>query len=460
MAGPALRERAPRPVGAEVREISQFSLFGAGGLASEDARPPHSDADPPDGLLATGAIERGSSGGGGGVAAPGRSAETAVPVSELNAAVREVLEASFAPLWVVGEVANWRRMRSGQCYFSLRDESAQISCVIWRTEAARLPTDPDEGMEVCAYGRLSLYEARGQYQFVVQKLEAKGEGLWRLAFERTRRRLEAEGLTDPARRRPLPALPRRVGVVTSRKGAALHDLVSVIRRRAPWTHILLSPCRVQGEGAAREICAALDAVCRQPGVEVIVLTRGGGSVEDLWCFNEETVARAVATCPLPIVTAIGHEVDVTIVDLVADLRAPTPSAAGELVVPDASELKFAVGRESSALAAALHSKARRAEERAARASERAREGVVRFVERRGARLERLGGQLEALSPLATLERGYAVPLDPRGRVLRRLEMFAPGDPFRLRVVDGEVPARVESEGGPVAGAEQGLEAPS
>ena len=341
-------------------------------------------------------------------------------------------------------MANWRRMSSGQCYFSLRDEAAQISCVMWRTEAARLPTDPEEGMEICAYGRLSLYEGRGRYQLVVQRLEAKGEGLWRLAFERTRRLLEAEGLTDPSRRRALPALPRRVGVVTSRKGAALRDLVSVMRRRAPWTHILLSPCRVQGEGATREICAALEAVCRGTGVDVVVLTRGGGSVEDLWCFNEEAVARAVAGCPVPIVTAVGHEVDVTIVDLVADLRAPTPSAAGELVVPDAAELRAVVGRSSEALAAGLRSRARRAEERMARGTERIGDGIARFIERCGARLERLGTRLEALSPLATLQRGYAVPLADGDRVLRRLEMFEPGQPFRLRVVDGEVAARVEA----------------
>ncbi len=416
-------------------EFSQFSLFEAGGLAPGEAEP----------------------NGGGGEVAPGSSAETALPVSEVNAAVRVVLEASFAPLWVVGEVANWRRLSSGHCYFSLRDESAQISCVIWRSDAARLPTDPEEGMEVCAYGSLSLYETRGQYQLVVQKLEAKGEGLWRLAFERTRRRLEAEGLTDPALRRPLPALPRRVGIVTSREGAALRDVVSVIRRRAPWTHILLSACRVQGEGAAREICAALIAVCRHPEVDVVVLTRGGGSVEDLWCFNEEVVARAVAGCPVPIVTAVGHEVDVTIVDLVADLRAPTPSVAGELIVPDAADLRVAVRRGSSALAAALRSRAGRAEERASRASERLSDGVVRFTERCGVWLDGLGGRLETLSPLATLERGYAVPLNAEGRVLRRTQMFEPGDPFRLRVVDGEVAARVEATGGTAAGDEEGRE---
>jgi len=429
-------------------EPSQFSLFEATSVVSPTeleapapAEPSASAAETPS-ASAPGAPAPGESPETE-LIAPGESPETAVPISELNAAAREVLERSIRPLWVVGEVANWRRMDSGQCYFSLRDEAAQVSCVMWRSEARRLPTDPQEGMEVCAYGRVSVYVARGQYQLIVERLEAKGEGLWKLAFERLRRRLEAEGLTDPARRRPLPFLPARVGVVTSREGAALRDLVSVIRRRAPWTHILLSPCRVQGDGAAREIVAALEAVTRGAGVDVVVLTRGGGSVEDLWCFNEEEVARAVAACPVPIVTAVGHEVDVTIVDLVADRRAATPSAAAELVVPDAAELRSRIARKASALVSALRGRARRAEERASRASERMHAGVGRFLERCSSRLEYLAGQLEALGPLATIARGYAVPMDESGRVLRRLGMYAPGDAFRLRVVDGEVAARVE-----------------
>ena len=376
-------------------------------------------------------------------AAPGRTAETAVPVSEVNRAVRAVVEASFAPLWIVGEVANWRRMESGQCYFSLRDDTAQLSCVMWRNEARRLPTDPEEGMEICVHGRLSIYEAGGRYQLIADRLEARGEGLWRLAFERARRRLEADGLTDPARRRPLPVVPGRVGVVTSPGGAALRDVVSMIRRRAPWTHILLRATRVQGEGASREIVAALEVLGHQPGVDVVVLTRGGGSIEDLWCFNEEEVARAVAACPVPVVTAVGHEVDVTLVDLVADCRAPTPSAAAELVVPAAVELRAGLRRVSSDLGSALRGRARRAEERTAGVVGRVTAGMWRVLERREVRLRNAGARLELLSPLATLERGYAIPADETGRVLRRLAMFAEGEPFHLRVVDGRVGARVE-----------------
>jgi exodeoxyribonuclease VII large subunit len=324
---------------------------------------------------------------------------------------------------------------------------------MWRNEARRLPTDPDEGMEVCVYGRVSIYEAGGRYQLVAESLEARGEGLWRLAFERTRRRLEAEGLTDPARRRSLPAIPGRVGVVTSPGGAALRDVVSVIRRRAPWTHIMVCASRVQGDGAAREIVAALETLGHHPGIDVLVLTRGGGSVEDLWCFNEEEVARAVAACPVPVVTAVGHEVDVTMVDLVADRRAPTPSVAGEIVVPDGEELRAGVRRLSASLSSGLRGRARRAEDRVSRVSGQAKDAILGLLGRRTVRLQHVGARLELLSPLATLERGYAIALDGSGRVLRRLEMFAPEDRFRLTLVDGEVHARVER----IKAADQGSE---
>ena len=339
-------------------------------------------------------------------------------------------------------MANWTRADSGHCYFSLRDEDAQISCVLWRSDARRLPTDPEEGMEVCARGQVSLYEVRGSYQLVVRELQAKGEGLWRLAFERLKRKLAEEGLLDDERKRPLPRVPLRVGVVTSRTGAALRDVVSVVRRRAPWTRVLVSHCRVQGDGAAGEIVAALDRLIRDGRSEVVVVTRGGGSVEDLWAFNEEPVARAVAGCPIPVVSAVGHEVDVTITDLVADRRAPTPSAAGEVVVPEARALRAELRRLGEGLVAGLRERTRRGRERAERAAERLMGGMTRRLERWEARLERLGGRLDALSPLGTLARGFAVPLDPGGSVLRRVEDFAPGDEVRLRVVDGRVDCEV------------------
>jgi exodeoxyribonuclease VII large subunit len=375
-------------------------------------------------------------------------------VSALNAAARRILEESFPSLWVVGEVANWRRVSSGHCYFSLRDEDAQISCVMWRSDARRLPTDPEEGMEVLGFGEVSLYEARGSYQLMVRKLEARGEGLWRLAFERLRRKLAAEGLLEEARKRPLPRVPLRVGVVTSRTGAALRDVITVVRRRAPWTELLVSDCRVQGEEAAGEIVRALDRLVRHGRVEVIVVTRGGGSVEDLWCFNEEVVARAVAACPVPVISAVGHEIDVTITDLVADVRAPTPSAAGELVVPDGRVLRADLRKLGDRLVSGLRQRTVRGEERARRAAERLLGGMDRRLERLAGRLEGLGGRLDALSPLGTLRRGYAVPQDVEGRVLRHVADFRERDRFGLRVVDGrvtcsveEIEARMEGEAG-------------
>ncbi len=205
---------------------------------------------------------------------------------------------------------------------------------MFRSDARGLPTDPDDGMEVCAFGRLTLYPAGGKYQLVVRALEAGGDGLWRLAFERLRTALAAEGLLDPGRKRALPEVPRRVAVVTSRSGAALRDIIAVVRRRAPWTQIVVSDCRVQGREAAPEIVEALERVGRDGSCDVVIVTRGGGSVEDLWAFNEEVVARAIAACPIPVVSAVGHEIDVSIADLVADHRAATPSAAAETVVPE------------------------------------------------------------------------------------------------------------------------------
>lgn len=374
---------------------------------------------------------------------PGASPETAVPVAAFNAAVRRVVEESFAPLWVVGEVTNWRRASNGHCWFSLRDASAQLPCVMWRTDADRLPTEPREGMEVCAFGQPTLWEGGGRFQLVVRRVEARGEGLWRLALERLRRKLAGEGLLDEARKRPLPPVPGTVGVVTSRTGAALRDVVAVIRRRAPWTRIVVSHCRVQGEGAAAEIVDALSRLVRHGEADVVILTRGGGSVEDLWPFNEEVVARAIAASPVPTVSAVGHEVDVTIADLVADLRAPTPSAAAERAVPDAAALRSDLRARTAGLARAVRTRLHaEAQELGARAG-RLVAAAARRVDRRRRDLALLAGRLHALSPLAVLERGFAVPLGPRG-VLRSVGEFDVGSGFDLRVRDGTIRSRVEA----------------
>ncbi|HEV2131227.1 MAG TPA: exodeoxyribonuclease VII large subunit, partial [Longimicrobiaceae bacterium] len=261
-------------------------------------------------------------------------------VSGVNAAAREVVEGVLPPLWVVGEVANFTRARSGHCYFSLRDSASQLRCVMWRDEARRLPTTPAEGMQVRTLGRLTIYEARGEFQLVVSELEGRGgDGLWKLAFERLRTHLASEGLTAPERKRSLPRCPACVGVVTSASGAALRDILAVLRRRAPWTRVVLSSCRVQGDGAAQEVAGAIRLFARAGCADVLIIGRGGGSVEDLWAFNEEIVARAIAESPIPTISAVGHETDITIADLVADLRAPTPSAAAEAAVADGAALR-------------------------------------------------------------------------------------------------------------------------
>ncbi|MEK6612266.1 MAG: exodeoxyribonuclease VII large subunit, partial [Gemmatimonadota bacterium] len=266
-------------------------------------------------------------------AAPGETAETALTIADLTQTAKAILEGAMPPLWIRGEVSNFTAHRNGHWYFTLKDATAAISCVVWARDASRIPAMPDEGMQVMAHGQLSVYAARGQMQFMVRALEAEGEGLWRKAFEATRARLEKDGLLDPARKKPIPRFPTRVAVVTSPDGAALHDITSVIARRNPTVDIIVVPAAVQGESAPASIVAALERVARWRGADVVIIGRGGGSREDLWAFNDEAVARAIAACPLPTISAVGHEVDVTIADLVADLRAATPSAAAEAAVP-------------------------------------------------------------------------------------------------------------------------------
>ncbi|MGK7310933.1 MAG: exodeoxyribonuclease VII large subunit [Candidatus Longimicrobiales bacterium M2_2A_002] len=377
-------------------------------------------------------------------AGEGDAPRTTYSVSNLNRLVRELLDQSLPPLWVSGEVSNWKRAASGHCYFSLKDADAQVRCVLFASDARRLPTDPEEGMGVRAFGSVSLYEPRGDYQLIVRELESSDAGgLWRLAFEKLRRRLEAEGLMDPARKRPLPRHPRRIGVVTSPVGAAVHDVIRVIEQRAPWCTIVLSPARVQGDGAELEIADAMARLAEHGGVDVIIVGRGGGSVEDLWAFNREEVARAIVASPVPVVSAVGHETDVTIADLVADCRAATPSAAAEQTVPDGAELRrqlrMAARRIGSAAVRRMDVQRRRVTD----AGSGLEAGIDALMERRARRLGRAMDKLEALSPLAALRRGYAVAQDADGRLLRRTADFEEIDTFRLRVVDGRVDCTVE-----------------
>ena len=300
-------------------------------------------------------------------------------------------------------------------------------------------------MEVRALGTLTLYEQRGDFQLKVRTLEGEGVGgLWRVAFEKLRRKLEQEGLLAAARKRPIPRHPATVGVVTSPVGAALHDILEVLGKRAPWTEVVFSPARVQGEGAAQEIARAIRLFARANVADVLIVGRGGGSTEDLWAFNEEQVARAIAASPIPVISAVGHEVDVTIADLVADVRAPTPSAAAERAVPDRTAILRELAASDARLVRGLERRATVQRHRLEAVQEDMTAAFDWRLREARTKLAALAGKLEALSPLAALRRGYSVVMDEAGHVLRSVTSFEPGARVNVRVQDGVVVCRVDS----------------
>ena len=274
-------------------------------------------------------------------------------VAELTAAIRTMLESRYPEIWVEGEISNARIWKTGHVYFTLKDANAQLNAVMFRSTVRLLRFKPTNGQHVVARGRLSVYEPKGEYQIVCEHLEPQGLGALQLAFEQLRERLSHEGLFDEKRKRPLPALPRKIGIVTSLDGAAIRDILNILGRRYPNAHIVIGPARVQGAGAAGEIVRGLRLVGRVPEIDVIILTRGGGSIEDLWAFNEEPVARAIVAAPVPVVSAVGHETDYTISDFVSDLRAPTPSTAAELVVERKDAIASRIRRSEDTLRALL-----------------------------------------------------------------------------------------------------------
>ena len=375
------------------------------------------------------------------------AAEGAWTVSQVTRRARAVVEQGLGPVWVRGELTSFKAYQSGHWYFTLRDERAQLRCVMWARDNRRLRTRPTDGLQVFALGQSTVWEERGEFRLtVLELLGTETDGAWRLAFERAKVALERDGLLDPRRKRPLPPYPRRIAVVTSRDGAALRDILVVTERRWPAAEVLVVPARVQGADAEDDLCRALALLARIPALDVAIVGRGGGSREDLWTFNSERVARAVAATPVPVVSAVGHETDVTLCDLVADLRAPTPSAAAEAVTPDGAEVTAQLDGLGARLARGLHRRAERAGDRVARDADRLQAAIGRRLERAQARLTAAAGQLDSLSPLRVLARGYAVARDRDGRVLRRVAQCTPGLAFRLRVVDGEVGARVEGSG--------------
>ncbi len=292
----------------------------------------------------------------------GRDAEARAPapprrriftVSALTEAIRDLFESAFGDVWVEGEISNCRVWNTGHVYFTLKDGAAQIKAVMFRSAVRYLKFKPADGLHVTVRGRLGVYEPKGEYQIVCEHMEPEGLGALQLAFEQLKKKLQAEGLFEAARKRPLPALPRKIGIVTSLDGAALRDIIKVLRRRHPNAHLVIRPARVQGEGATGDIAQAIRAIAKVPGVDVIIAGRGGGSVEDLHAFNQEPVARAIVASPVPVISAVGHEVDFTIADFVADVRAPTPSAAAEMVVAAKDEFCARIDRLSHRLQAAI-----------------------------------------------------------------------------------------------------------
>jgi exodeoxyribonuclease VII large subunit len=378
--------------------------------------------------------------------APGESPASATTIGELTQTARDVIEGAFPPLWVRGEVTDFKAHRNGHWYFCLRDESAQIRCVVWSRDAVRIVGVPADGMQVVARGQLTVYPARGEMQFAVTAIEAVGDGARRAAVERTLRALDRDGLLAPERKRALPAFPRRVAVVTSPDGAAVRDIIAVTKRRAPSVEIIVVAARVQGEGAPQALCAALAAVGRWGAADLVIIGRGGGGREDLWAFDDERVARAVAACRAPTISAVGHEVDLTVCDLVADLRAPTPSAAAEAAVPVEDAVRGRVRELGEALQVAAVERVRRAHDGLTRSARAVRVAALRDGERRVGRVQAAAARLHALSPMATLARGYAVAREIGGGATKgSVADFAGGERFELLLRDGTVQARVEPQ---------------
>ena len=393
--------------------------------------------------------------------------EDILTVSDLTRRIRRSLEDGFDRVRVVGELSNVRRPASGHVYLTLKDAGAQIACVVWRSSAARLRFELEDGMAVVVKGSVTVYEPRGQYQLVVSSMQPKGMGALQLAFIQLRDKLAKEGLFSPEAKQPLPFLPRCIGVVTSPTGAAVHDILTVIGRRFPPAHIVVRPVRVQGEAAAAEIAQAIADFNAWGQADVLIVGRGGGSLEDLWAFNEEAVARAIHASRIPVISAVGHEIDVTIADLVADRRALTPSEAAEIVLPEYGELATALKGLRDRLATALRGRVglaraellrlrasygfrapleriRRCEQRLDELSAAGALAVRRGIESCRERLATAAGRLHALGPLAVLERGYSITrAADTGRIVRRAGDVAVGQAVETVLHAGRLISRVE-----------------
>ena len=374
------------------------------------------------------------------------SAARPISVGDLTMEAKDVVEARFRRVWVRGEISDFKKHRNGHWYFCLRDGSSQIRCVVWVGDQYKIPATPDDGMQVVVLGQLTVYATRGDLQLKVTKIDAEGDGLWRKAMQITLDKLRKEGLLDESRKRPLPHYPRCIAIVTSRDGAALHDIVAVLRKRNLGARVVVCPAQVQGDTAAGEIAAAIKRVGRWAKADVLIVGRGGGSKDDLWAFNDERVARAVAASPIPVISAVGHEVDLTICDAVADLRAPTPTAAATAACASGDEVRkaFTIGRRELVTVLSRRFRRERTELRKL-PSTFARLASLR-IQRQRAALGACAARLNALSPLAVLARGYAVARDKDGRALTSAKDFKRDLEFLLLLHDGSVDAIARGPG--------------
>lgn len=388
-------------------------------------------------------------------------------VARLNREARELLEGSFPPLWVEGELSNFIAHSSGHWYFSLKDAQAQVRCALFRAHNRKVAFQPKNGLQVRVYGNVSLYEGRGDFQLIVEQMEEAGEGKLRKAFEALKKRLSEEGLFDPAHKKPLPDLPNRLGVITSPTGAAIRDILSVLKRRFPALPVIIYPTLVQGETAAPQIVKALQIANQRQECDVLILARGGGSLEDLWPFNEEIVARAIFESQLPIITGIGHEVDFTIADFVADQRAPTPSGAAELVSPDCGELEQLLQKELRHLQKQMQTKLLPLQQQLNwmykhlqqlhpqhKLAEKAQQldlcesSLLRLIkqvlQQRQFSLSTAAAKLDVLSPLNTLNRGFVLATrQPGKQLLKSVQDVKKGESLNLCLRDGNLDCTVD-----------------
>ncbi len=387
-------------------------------------------------------------------------------VSELTGHIRGNLETSFPHLWVVGEISNVRIPSSGHLYFTLKDADSQLKCVMFRDYNKSLEFELKDGLQVVANGSITVYEKRGDYQLRIETMEPKGQGKLQLAFEQLKEKLEKEGLFLKEYKKPIPMLPTRIGVVTSPTGAAIRDILNIVGRRFSRVEIIINPVRVQGEGACEEIARAIDEFSKMPDIDVIIIGRGGGSIEDLWAFNEEMVARSIHACKIPVISAVGHEIDYTISDLTADLRAPTPSAAAELVVAEGEKLAQRITGATDRITLAAKTYLSKLSEKVntlqesygfMRFEDRLRQysqeiddvrdsmekSISRLFETSKGKVENMLGRLSSLNPEAVLQRGYSLAFKlPDKKLIKDASLLVKGDMVEIKVAEGSFISRV------------------